>query len=366
MYITKHTLSELRNSAGMKDPVKYEANIRRLLLDAEEAMNTDRISVMDNPNLPASGNPHDYYSVGPYYWPNPDTPDGLPYVARDGEFNPEFELCDRRRMDKICKFTRTLTLAYAATGNEKYRTHAVKLLNCFFIDEDTKVNPHLEYAQEIRGKNTGRSIGIIDIRYFYRMLDMIRVLDCPELDGNLKKWMADMLVWLRTSEKGIQESHGTNNHGCWYDVTCASIALYVGETEYAKEVIRNFEENRIFAQVADNGGMPRELKRTRSFLYSTMNLYSFFTAASLGETLGIDLFGSEKIRSAFEFMLPSYKDYSVWTYPQIAENWEETWEQAYEVLLLAGEKFGKAEECRKAADEIVRKYIPDSDIVFFN
>lgn len=29
-----------------------------------------------------SGNPHDYTSMGPYWWPNPDTPDGLPYVLR--------------------------------------------------------------------------------------------------------------------------------------------------------------------------------------------------------------------------------------------------------------------------------------------
>src|SRR5205085_11387996 len=39
---------------------------------------------------PAPGNdPHDYTSLSIYWWPNPQAPDGLPYLQRDGERNPE-------------------------------------------------------------------------------------------------------------------------------------------------------------------------------------------------------------------------------------------------------------------------------------
>ena len=42
-------------------------------------------SVMDKQHVPPSGDKHDYMSLGPYWWPDPDKPDGLPYIRRDGE-----------------------------------------------------------------------------------------------------------------------------------------------------------------------------------------------------------------------------------------------------------------------------------------
>ena len=35
------------------------------------------------------GDKHDYLSFGSYWWPDPDKPDGLPYIRRDGGVNPE-------------------------------------------------------------------------------------------------------------------------------------------------------------------------------------------------------------------------------------------------------------------------------------
>lgn len=47
------------------------------------------LKVTDIPPLRPSGNIHDYASVSRYRWANPDTPDGLPWVRRDGELNPD-------------------------------------------------------------------------------------------------------------------------------------------------------------------------------------------------------------------------------------------------------------------------------------
>ena len=36
-----------------------------------------------------SGDPRDYVSLSPYWWPDPKKEDGLPYIRRDGEINPD-------------------------------------------------------------------------------------------------------------------------------------------------------------------------------------------------------------------------------------------------------------------------------------
>ena len=363
MLLRAHEADEIMMAGQKNYQEKNARSFQRLLREAEDACGIARLSVVDKPAAPASGNMHDYYSIAPYSWPNPDTPDGLPYINRDGEFNPEFETCDRRRMDKICQVVRTLTLAYCATGDKKYRNHAVRLVRCFFLDEETRVNPHLEFAQAIRGKCTGRGIGIIDLRYFYRMLDMITLLDDEKLTEELRGWMRQLLHWLRNSEKGQDEMHRSNNHGTWYDITCASIALFTGDQRTAEDIFSTFEERRIAPQVQPDGTQPVEIRRTRSFLYSTLNLYGFFIAAHMSEKLGISLWNAQGLRSAFAYMLPYYEDYSKWPHQQIAENWEQTWEQAYEILMLAAKHF-QHPEYRAAARSLFEKWIPDSDIVF--
>ena len=61
----------------------------RLIAEANDALQVGPFSVVNKARLPSSGNVHDYFSYGPYWWPDPSKPDGLPYVRRDGEVNPE-------------------------------------------------------------------------------------------------------------------------------------------------------------------------------------------------------------------------------------------------------------------------------------
>lgn len=359
-----HDRAQIELNAQLMNNGMYAESRARLIRDAERCMQKSRISVVDKPAVPPSGNKHDYYSIAPYSWPNPDTPDGLPYVNRDGEFNPEFELCDRRRMDDICATVRTLSLAYKVTGCEKYRQHAIALVRCFFLDEETCMTPHLEFGQAIKGVCTGRGIGIIDIRYYYRMLDMLLLLEDEKLNEDMRKWLKELLNWLITSSKGHDESIRENNHGTWYDVTSASIAMFTGNTELAYATFERFESKRMIPQVSDDGSMPKELKRTRSYLYSTLNLYGYFMGACLAENLGINLWQSNVLRWAFDFMLPYYESYEKWNHTQIAENWEQTWEQIYEILHLAAIKYDMP-SLKNTAEKLRLERIPDSDVVLF-
>src|SRR5213075_454482 len=61
----------------------------QLKQDAADAMKQGPWSVMDKDRTTPSGDKHDYMSQAPYFWPNPDTADHLPYIRKDGERNPE-------------------------------------------------------------------------------------------------------------------------------------------------------------------------------------------------------------------------------------------------------------------------------------
>ncbi len=43
----------------------------------------------DRPNFVSSLDKRQYFSIGLYYWPNPNTKDGLPYISLDGDVNPD-------------------------------------------------------------------------------------------------------------------------------------------------------------------------------------------------------------------------------------------------------------------------------------
>src|SRR5687767_1188678 len=70
--------------------------LEQLMRDASTAMKDGPWSVTQKGVTPPSGDKHDYMSQAPYWWPDPAKPDGLPYIRRDGERNPEiYKITDR-------------------------------------------------------------------------------------------------------------------------------------------------------------------------------------------------------------------------------------------------------------------------------
>ena len=333
--------------AYLNGELKNDNNIKYLKRQADKQLDMTPLSVTDKEQIPPSGDKHDYLSMGKYWWPNPDTKDGLPYIRKDGEVNPEaLKISDAQNGQKIISSVVVLSIAYYITNDSKYSAKAAELLRTWFIDEQTMMNPNLNYAQFVAGKNEGTKSGIIDFHKFYLLTDAIGLLEnSKDWTGNddlgIKKWFKDYLNWLNTSKNGIDESKAKNNHGSWYDVQTVSIQLFLGKNEEAKEYLKNVSTKRIDSQIEVGGKQPEELARTNAMSYTLFNLKALFSLAVLGERVGVDLWNYKSnyggsVQNALDYFLPFVLDPSKWEYKQISSFKND---DVYPLLFIAQKKY---------------------------
>ena len=308
---------------------KYDAAVAKIEADAKKALSAGPFTVTSKSADPPSGDKHDYMSQAPYFWPDPSKKDGLPYIRRDGERNPEInKYPDHGTLDKLESAVAALSLAYYLKGDETYAARSVLLLRTFFLEPSTRMNPNLEYAQAIPGVNTGRGIGLIETRGLTRVVDAIGLLEgsksltAADLLG-LKDWFSKFLSWMQQSKNGRDESAAKNNHGSSYDVQVTSYALLVGKRELAKQIVETAKTKRIALQIEPDGRQPLELERTKAWSYSIMNLDELMQLATLGDTVGVDLWNYQtpdgrSIRRALEFLFP-FSVGEKWKYQQLGE-----------------------------------------------
>ena len=324
--VDPHLLSELR--AANRDTAAPSPALQKIRSDADRALKLATLSVTMQEIAPPSGDKHDYQSLAPYFWPNPDTPNHLPYVRRDGERNPEiYAVPNHGNFDKVMSAAWNLGLAYYLFGDERYAAKSAELLRAWFLDPATRMNPNLQFAQAVRGVNDGRGTGLIETRAISRLVDGVSLLAGSKSwtaadQRGLEDWCAKFLAWMQDSKNGQAEARAKNNHGTYYDVQVISLALFTGKVDLAKSIAEQAKQKRIAYQVEPDGRMPLELARTKSFSYSTMNLSGLFELANLAERAGVDLWtfrtqDGRSIRAALDYLVPFATGEKKWETKQI-------------------------------------------------
>lgn len=309
--------------------------VNKLIEDAEAALERGPYSVKDKTTLPPSGNPNDYWHPASYWWPNPKTRNGLPYIRRDGErvpgtrmYEPESDKYDRTRLQRVIDDSIILALAWKFSGEMKYAQHAAKILERFFMDPATRMNPHMKYAQVIMGHNNnmGASFGIIEMKDMYYYLDAVRLLTLAGAvkEDSLqifKEWLSAYLKWLLDSPQGQKERKAANNHGTYYDLQVAAIASFLDEKDILFDTLIR-AQSRIAQQFAPDGSQPEELRRTTTAHYCCFNFQGWINLAVIASRWGTDLWsykasnGASLIKGAQWLLSHAGKD---WPYKQIDE-----------------------------------------------
>ena len=290
----------------------------------------------------SAGGKHDFFSEGDYWWPNPLSADS-PYIQKDGLTNPDNFTAHRKAMIRFSRIVGALASAYKITGDTKYVQHALKHCRAWFVDTATMMHPNLLYAQAIKGRFTGRGIGIIDTIHFMEVVQGLMAIYPPGGNGtdalaDIRKWFEAYLRWLTTHKYGQDEMNAANNHGtCWV----MQVAVFAKFTQ--NDTLLNFCRNRFKTvllpnQLAADGSFPQELKRTKPYGYSIFNLDAMVTLCQTLSDKHDNLFAyklpdGRSVEQAIAYLYPYVADKGKWPFAKDVMYWDE-WPVAQPFLVF--------------------------------
>jgi hypothetical protein len=276
----------------------FVAADERLLEAANKALATRPFSVVEKEEVPPSNNRCDYMSLAPNWWPDPDVEGGKPYLNREGEVNGECEGYDHPRLVGLCSAVGTLSTAYFFSDFEDFAERAALLLRIFFLDEQTAMSPHLEYAQAIRGRCLGRAEGIMDAHGFSWLVDHVGLLVNSSSwnaddQADIEAWFSRYLEWLSESEFGVEARGREDSYGICCDVQVTALALFCRKKGIAQQAFERAQA-RLFTLVDPDGSQPGQVESADSLNRCMTNVSAFFDLADLGRSLGYDLWSGKE------------------------------------------------------------------------
>jgi hypothetical protein len=347
----------------------------RVVKAAEAYLKEAPVTVTASHSPRSTGGPHDYFSEGDYWWPDPKNAAG-PYIQRDGMSNPDNFVAHRRALMRLSVQMPALSAAWVITKQRRYADHAARHLRAWFLDEATRMNPDLQYAQAIHGRFTGRGTGIIDTIH---LVEVVRAASALESSGALsdadragiRQWFASYLEWMTTSKNGTDERDAKNNHGTCWVMQAAAFARYTGNAKVTAYCHERYKMVLVPHQIAFDGSFPEELRRTKPYGYSLFNLDAMATVCQILSTPGDNLFTD--MSKAMEYMYPFIADKKKWPRPPDVMYFE-GWPVRQPSLLFAGLALGKPEyiglwrrlDPDPTVEEIVRNYFVRQPVLWIN
>lgn len=301
---------------------------KRVIADANRYLAAPPVTITASHSDRSPGGPHDFFSEGDYWWPDPKNPGG-PYIRRDGESNPQNFVAHREAMIRLSIVVPALAIAWKLTGERRYAAKAREHAVAWFIDPATKMNPNLQYAQAIHGVSTGRGTGIIDTIH---LVEVTRALGALRDSGvwasgeyaAIEDWFRAYVQWMTTSKNGIEERDAKNNHGSCWVMQVAQFAAFTGNRDNMRYCAARFREKLIPDQVASDGSLPLELSRTKPYSYSLFNMDVLATICQILSTPSDSLWSfatpdRRGMKKVIAWMAPFIADKSKWPKPPDVE-----------------------------------------------
>lgn len=297
----------------------------------------------------SAGGVHDFYSEGDYWWPDSVNPDA-PYIRRDGQTNPDNFSEHRHAMIRFSRIVGSMASAWLLTGDEKYVKQIIVHAKAWFVDPETRMNPNLLYAQAIKGRVTGRGVGIIDTIHLMEVAQaLIRIQGASSVDVTdmeaIRQWFVEYLKWLMSHPYSQQEMNAENNHATCWAMQVASFAKLTDNRQILDMCRKRYKEILLPMQMADDGSFPRELARTKPYGYSLFNLDAMATLCQILSDKQNDLWNftadnGKSIAKGIEFMVPYTADKSRWTYGEDVLYWDQ-WPVAHPFLVFGAAAFDR-------------------------
>ncbi|WP_225975096.1 alginate lyase family protein [Anseongella ginsenosidimutans] len=319
----------------------------QVIQEAAWALEQEPATVTANVSVRSAGGKHDFYSEGDYWWPDPENPDG-PYIRRDGMTNPDNFVAHRHAMIRFSRIIGALASAYRLTGEERYVKHALLHLQAWFTNPETLMNPNLLYAQAIKGRVTGRGIGIIDTIHLMEVAQGVLAMqssaafDKKALAG-IKGWFEEYINWLTSHPYGKDEMEAENNHGTCWVMQVASFAKLTGNREVMEFCRERYKNVLLPDQMGADGSFPRELDRTKPYGYSLFNLDAMTMICQILSVPEDNLWeyqtaDGRSIKKGIGFLYPYVADKSAWPYPPDVMYWDH-WPVAHPFLAFGAAAF---------------------------
>lgn len=246
--------------------------------------------------------------------------------------NPDNFVAHRHAMIRFSRIVGALAAAYKVTGKDEYLRAALSHCKAWFIDTATLMNPNLLYSQAIKGRFTGRGIGIIDAIQLMEVAQGLASMEnAKSMDKNIlngsKKWFAQYLQWVTTHKYGIDEMNAANNHGTCWVMQVACFAKFTGNQQLMDLCRGRYKNILLPGQMAPDGSFPKEIKRTKPYGYSIFNLDAMATICQILSSTTDNLWDYQtadgrSVKKGIEFLYPFIKDKKKWPYRQDVMYWE--------------------------------------------
>jgi hypothetical protein len=264
---------------------------------AEHAMRAEIATVLSKTFAAPGVERQDYVSTAPYWHAAPDGGarrlDGE-RVAEAVPASPQSRMFDRSALETLVQSTVSLAIAGATLENRGHLEKAAAFSRAWFLDETTRMNPHIRFAQIVPSKPMeARPYGIVDFRGFWPLLDALRILEhrnalsTGEVRG-VRGWFEEFFDYLVHSEQCRAASRAESNISVWHDLVVAAVAAYLGRVDELTDVLRN-APLRLAHHIGGFGVPEAEIRRANPLHYVLFNLAAWISLATLARSCGVDL-----------------------------------------------------------------------------